>query len=523
MIGLFMHSTHAPEKVVELFAHAGLSISPSSVNNMVHSLSKNAIAALKTGPPDQVKGFAYDNLDINFKTETPTIDYQGNMAHITTGAIVPVQGATHEDMRVSEEIWAKQDINPKNPPGLCITPTHKNFVPLLKPMALPPNHPHSLESRMAWHVHKFLLLESADTLKPGVKEKLRTHLGLPAVDPERAVPLVKLKQQPVEAMPIDVGTNHGNVTAIKNMMRQVAIDDDYLEKHAVLISGNIGTGDKLDHIKKSRSIEKTAKLRLQYAQFAPGLLHIEMAITDALWRLYLKHQDPSSGKPDDPKTIFHLCGLTRPRKIKKLATGPDHQMTHHTVYYALVALIVEAWSAAVKAKHGVCLREWEPEWDEVEEMSQEVVRSYVADLSFSPTHQTPPSANVASDMVNNATKLFCRDTLVWVITRHASRHGNVGCLEDILPFWVLIWKHTGKHNMHKLHSHVHGWTVSTPPLNAMLEALLSGNRAPAAAPGTSNPAVGPSDEDPNRDGDEYSDIEFDIKSMLGEDDFDEDE
>ncbi|KAG9078878.1 hypothetical protein FS749_009064 [Ceratobasidium sp. UAMH 11750] len=446
LVGLFTHSTHTPEKVVELLAHAGLSISPSSVNNMVLSISKNAITALKKGPSDQVKAVAFDNLDINFKTETPTVDYQGNMAHITTGAIVPVQGATHEDMRVSEQIWAKEDINPNNPPDSCVKPTHKNFVPLLAPMALPPDHPQSLESRMAWHVRKFLLLESVDTLQAKTKEKLRTNLGLPAVDLKRAAPVVKLEQQPVEAMPIDIGSNHGNVTAVENLMRQAGIDDAYLEEHVVLMHADLGAGDKVFHAKKSRSIEETPKNRLQYAQFIPGFFHIEMAIVNALWRIYLKHQDTSSGKPLDPHSIFYLCGLTRPREIKKLATGPDHRMTHHTVYYTLVALIVEAWSAAVKAKHGISLREWEPQWDEVVEMSREVVRNYVADLKFSPTHQVSShSAGNTPDMANDTTKLFCRDTLLWVIVRHAARHGDVGCLEDVLSFWVLIWKHTGKH------------------------------------------------------------------------------
>ncbi|KAB5592161.1 hypothetical protein CTheo_4426 [Ceratobasidium theobromae] len=42
-------------------------------------------------------------------------------------------------------------------------------------------------------------------------------------------------------------------------------------------------------------------------------------------------------------------------------------------------------------------------------------------------------------------KLFARDTLLWVIIRHAARHGDIGCLEDVLPLWVCMWKHTGKH------------------------------------------------------------------------------
>jgi hypothetical protein len=239
-------------------------------------------------------------------------------------------------------------------------------------------------------------------------------------------------------MNISVGNNSGNAAAIEGLLRQGGINDSMLEEHVVLIHGDLGTGEKIWHLQISRSIEETAKNRLQYAIWIPGFFHIEMAMTDTLWRNYLKHQDPGSGKPLDPCSIFHLCGLTRPRETKKLATGPDHRMTHHTVYYTLIALIVEAWSQTVQAKHNVSLCEWVPDWDEFVEMSHEVVKSYVADLVFKPSHQVSAEG---SDMVSDATKLFTRDTLLWVVVRH----GDIGCLEDLLPLWVCIWKHSGKH------------------------------------------------------------------------------
>lgn len=441
LVGLFAHSTHTPEKVVELLAHAGLSIAPSSINNMVQAMSADAVESLKNSPEPKPKAFGYDNLDVSFKTDNPTIDYHGHLAHITTGTVIPVQGATFDDMRVSKEIWAKADINPhRNPLEPIIKPTHKNLMALLKTAAVPPSDPLSLQSRMAWHARKFLLLECVDTLMPAVKDKLRPRLGLPKA--KLSAPIVKTEQKPAQAVNISVGTNHGNAVAIENLLRQGGIDDSMLEEHVVLVHGDLGTGEKIRSLQISRSIEKTAKNRLQYAAWLPGFFHIEMAMTDTIWRIYLKHQDPGSGKPLDPHSIFHLCSLTRPRESKKLATGPDHRMTHHTVYYTLIALIVEAWGHAVRAKYNVSLREWHPEWDELVNMSHEVVKTYVADLVFKPSHQMAPEG---SDMVNDATKLFARDSLLWVIVRHAARHGDVGCLEDLLPLWICIWKHAGKH------------------------------------------------------------------------------
>ncbi|KAB5582216.1 hypothetical protein CTheo_9266 [Ceratobasidium theobromae] len=73
-------------------------------------------------------------------------------------------------------------------------------------------------------------------------------------------------------------------------------------------------------------------------------------------------------------------------------------MTHHTVYYTLIALIVEAWSHAVQEKYGVPLNEWAPDWDELVGMSHNIVKTYIADPVFKPSHQaSTDNADMVSD------------------------------------------------------------------------------------------------------------------------------
>jgi hypothetical protein len=171
------------------------------------------------------------------------------------------------------------------------------------------------------------------------------------------------------------------------------------------------------------------------------MLHIEMAITNSIWRIYLKEQDTGSGVPLDPHSIFPLCSLICPHDSRKLATGPGHQMTHHAINYTLIALIAEAWHTAVWEKYKVSLQDWRPKWDDILSMSHKIVRNHVADLTFVPLHCSLPSS---FDMVEDARKLFARDALLWFIVRHAARHGDIGCLENTLPYWICIWKHKGK-------------------------------------------------------------------------------
>ncbi|KAG2079458.1 uncharacterized protein F5147DRAFT_741279 [Suillus discolor] len=67
-MGFFMKSTGVPEKVIEVMAHAGLSVSLSTIYNMVTSISKEISRDIKR------EAFAYDNFDIAFNVAQPTLE-----------------------------------------------------------------------------------------------------------------------------------------------------------------------------------------------------------------------------------------------------------------------------------------------------------------------------------------------------------------------------------------------------------------------------------------------------------------
>lgn len=39
VFGIFLHSTNTPEKVIQVLAHMGISISPSAIHSAIHALS----------------------------------------------------------------------------------------------------------------------------------------------------------------------------------------------------------------------------------------------------------------------------------------------------------------------------------------------------------------------------------------------------------------------------------------------------------------------------------------------------
>ncbi|KAJ3841789.1 hypothetical protein F5878DRAFT_515874, partial [Lentinula raphanica] len=70
-IGLFLESKQAPEIVMELTAHMGVSVSTGSLRNMVSSLNKQAKFRLKTIPKSNI---IYDNVDVDFHKGQPTAE-----------------------------------------------------------------------------------------------------------------------------------------------------------------------------------------------------------------------------------------------------------------------------------------------------------------------------------------------------------------------------------------------------------------------------------------------------------------
>ncbi|KAJ3858059.1 hypothetical protein EV359DRAFT_8204, partial [Lentinula novae-zelandiae] len=69
IVGLFLESKQAPEIIIELVAHMGVSVSLGSLQNMIQSLHSKARDRLKNLPGTNK---IYDNFDIDFSKGQPT-------------------------------------------------------------------------------------------------------------------------------------------------------------------------------------------------------------------------------------------------------------------------------------------------------------------------------------------------------------------------------------------------------------------------------------------------------------------
>ena len=114
ILGFFLQSVHAPYKVIDTLAHLGISISTDAINMAIQSLSVESENTLHNLRQSLLASYAYDNFDVDLKSQVPTAEKSNNsLKHLTSGLLFPlVHGVTVDDLKCSKELWKKLELNP---------------------------------------------------------------------------------------------------------------------------------------------------------------------------------------------------------------------------------------------------------------------------------------------------------------------------------------------------------------------------------------------------------------------------
>ena len=113
MLGLLLHSTHTPEKVIETMSRMGLSISVDAIHDAIRSLSAQSCQALRNVGQTLLAAYTYDNFDVSLKTTVLTAEKSvDTLKHLTSGLLFPLQhGVIRNDLKCSYELWQKSRLN----------------------------------------------------------------------------------------------------------------------------------------------------------------------------------------------------------------------------------------------------------------------------------------------------------------------------------------------------------------------------------------------------------------------------
>ncbi|KAG1842343.1 hypothetical protein F4604DRAFT_1884768 [Suillus subluteus] len=223
-MGIFMKSTCVPEKVVEVMAHAGLSISLSAICNAVASISEEISCNIKKEVCTLCTAFAYDNFDIAFITNQPTLENRSSFVSATSATVIPLHGVDESNadaLRCSATMWACDPKNP-SPTSFLLMNEMRSFLSLHKRdtcnRQTNPTQPSPRELAFAWHVRTILVHYGQNF------EHFLNKLGEP--EAVQRIPVHKTNQIPCRSMDIKQSTTDRNSEVLDELFQQGGIGDE---------------------------------------------------------------------------------------------------------------------------------------------------------------------------------------------------------------------------------------------------------------------------------------------------------
>jgi hypothetical protein len=189
-----------------------------------------------------------------------------------------------------------------------------------------------------------------------------------------------------------------------------------------------------------RTIESSAKNRLGFAVVVPGLFHLKMAATDAFWRA---HVQPQEGH-DDPNGFFEYIRHLRPKETGKFLSSPGFRRLHDSIHHTTWIDVLDCWRLEANSLHfgsRAAYAESKPSWDSLVKLSEAMVRKYLPGKDFDEKREEEKTVR---DMVFENTALRKQHSLLYLDLSHSMNHGDVGRILRLLPYWIAIFKSTGK-------------------------------------------------------------------------------
>ncbi|KAF8579222.1 hypothetical protein K439DRAFT_1282658, partial [Ramaria rubella] len=291
IVGIFCHASGEPEGVINMLAHAGISISTTSINNIVNSLSIESWAQVWDSGQSLLTAWCFDNFSWLHKPANLTLETQAVHVEVTSALFQPLEhGVTLEDLHCSEALWAKNPVNPSC--SLPFEPSYHHLILIITQMqrnspATSSSNGHELSMCLqifTWHIWNILITHGE------YFEQFKDKLGGP---PSIMQILVKKTTHIMaQAIAINEGTQDGAGVVVDNLLIQASLDhkdeprfgnnSQDMSEAVILNHLDLGSIEKLHGIQLSQVIEDNSTRQIQYPITMNEILHTKMAIEESL-------------------------------------------------------------------------------------------------------------------------------------------------------------------------------------------------------------------------------------------------
>jgi len=388
-VGVFLHSTHTPDRVVSALHRAGISISQPSIGRAIKSMSAKTIRQLTT--LGMTLMLAYDNFDVLLKSPTTTLENNIDpLKHLTSALVFPFQhGVVPEDLRVSKELWELDGFNDKSRTSVKFTKWDmwteicSWYGELLAPATEEPQADNTVQGDCHFEFRVWLFLRDLVEHGPRYFQKFRNEL-LPPVPVGEPIPVAKTEIIPLQSLDVSNSTVKGNIDTIEKLLEQTGLGEYEpptptisLDHQILLFHGDLGTGDRINSAKQWRSIEGSPRDRLQFVVFVMGLFHTKMACAEMIWRTFLKNPKARSNKT----SFYSDFRILRPRDSSGLASTFKFRPVHDAIRHIGICRRLDCMRVVAQKDRYSSLQAFadsQPDWSRIEAIARKAVKRFVS-------------------------------------------------------------------------------------------------------------------------------------------------
>ncbi|KAJ6577766.1 hypothetical protein B0H19DRAFT_1337487 [Mycena capillaripes] len=411
VIGLFLLGSGASKREMEVLAHAGLSVSYTSIISHVKKLSKEGLENIREVCRTCMVQIVWDNLNIAFKVSAERLKAKSHFDSGTTSTVIPVfdpstgahalHGSLPLDMKPPRERtlpvldWSSEDVLPSPESAVQLS---RSCLWQLKRMALE-------------HI-------------PGVTDELKKSLGeCPEVN---QIPLHQNLQYPLPALKEDESTLEGTFTVYTKNLHHMGMGDEELEVHGLMFDD----GDLLtDSLKEKHESDcgnegVCPPMGPFHGQMAGCRLTINehWGTPNSLWPggLWWEHNKLLKRKP-----------MTAGWGGKK---ATEWKPAHELIHISLPAHIVDGFRI-------YCGRESLSEWAKSATVTEfDAVTKTVFDKLFLTAAVNDIRARKKHDITLENAILYNRDALFYIELTRAIKMGDIGRVLNILAIWMVMMR-----------------------------------------------------------------------------------
>ncbi|KAG0011419.1 hypothetical protein BGZ82_003007, partial [Podila clonocystis] len=407
VMGIFLHCTGCPKRVLEVLSGLGLSISYSHVQNALRSLTKDARAQVEKAVQENDWYVVYDNINIANKHHHQRADKHDTFENGTAATLILVpKASTNEN--------TDKNTN-KNQPTLNVF-CPENERPMPEADLFFPDNTDLAVFQCVCRSH------ISDAIVRSLPEGSSVH-AIPIV-PITTLRLHKTTALPLQIMKIDESTIAGNL-AVLERITTVGLQLPkawFSDPKNIIVAGDQMTVSRLLTLKVHRAIDPDPYCSLAWVHPTLQLFHLRMNLCGTIFRTHF-------GSQQFQGTLASISILLGRKRLSR--EKPDFKAADE-----LLRIVFDSTSQLL----------WE--FLKHDGMSDELEILRVAGI-ITETLLCPPSLSLYGlpcTTANINALLFLRDVAVYIELDESIKAGDIGRIQHILPTITLMMHGGGNTN-----------------------------------------------------------------------------